>query len=154
MTNEYYKNLPRKRMSSGALFLNKNGEVLIVKPGYKDHWSIPGGIVEENESPKSACVREVKEEIGLDLVEPGFLCVDHVSAKDGKDESLQFIFDGGTLEDNTIKNIVLDQKEIVEYRCVRLSEAERLLSNNLKIKISRCLAAIKNNKSVYLENGR
>ena len=29
---EYYNSLPRKRMSAGALFLNADGEVLLVKP--------------------------------------------------------------------------------------------------------------------------
>ena len=41
--NDYYKNLPRKRMGSGALFFNSKDEALIVKPNYKDHWEIPGG---------------------------------------------------------------------------------------------------------------
>lgn len=79
MSENYYKNLPKKRMGAGALFFNENNEMLVVKPTYKDHWSIPGGVVEENESPRIACIREVKEEIGLEIRELKFLCVDWTS---------------------------------------------------------------------------
>lgn len=61
MGNQYYKGLPKKRMGVGALFLNDKNEILIVKPSYKDHWSVPGGVVDENESPRQACIREVKK---------------------------------------------------------------------------------------------
>ena len=81
MDVKYYKNLPKKRMGAGALILNQNDEILIVKPSYKDHWSVPGGVVEENESPRVACIRETKEEIGIDLKNIKFLCVDYNSNK-------------------------------------------------------------------------
>ncbi len=64
---EYLKNLPRKRMASGVIFFNEAGEILIVKPSYKDHWSVPGGVIDKDESPRDAALREVKEEVGLDL---------------------------------------------------------------------------------------
>jgi len=41
----------------------------MVKASYKDHWTFPGGIVDENESPKHAALREVQEEIGIRLDE-------------------------------------------------------------------------------------
>lgn len=69
MSEEYYKTLPKKRMAVGVLFFNSNNELLIVKPSYKSGWSIPGGVIEQDESPRMGFIREVKEEIGLD-VEP------------------------------------------------------------------------------------
>ena len=48
-------------MSAGAIFRNQDGDVLLVNPTYKEPWEIPGGIVEANESPKRACIREVQE---------------------------------------------------------------------------------------------
>lgn len=48
---------------------NKNGMVLITKrniqPGI-NKWALPGGFAESNETPESACLRELKEETGLD----------------------------------------------------------------------------------------
>jgi 8-oxo-dGTP diphosphatase len=113
MSKEYYENLPKKRMSSGALILNEEGNVLIVKPSYKDHWSIAGGVVEKNESPKVACIREVEEEIGLDIKAAKFLCLGYIPGIDEKDESLQFIFFGGMLNKKQINKIKIDGKEIV-----------------------------------------
>lgn len=92
MTNSYYQNLPKKRMGAGVLIFNEQEELLIIKPSYKDHWSIPGGVVENNESPKAAAKREVSEEINLILENLQLLCVDYVPSHDAKGESLQFFF--------------------------------------------------------------
>ena len=62
----YQRSLPKKRMSAGALFFDEAGRLLVVEPAYKSNWEIPGGAVELNESPRQACVREVKEELGLE----------------------------------------------------------------------------------------
>jgi 8-oxo-dGTP pyrophosphatase MutT (NUDIX family) len=37
--------------------------VLLLEPTYKNDWEIPGGIIEDNESPKECCEREVFEEL-------------------------------------------------------------------------------------------
>jgi len=96
--NDYYQKLPKKRMGVGALIFNEKDELLIVKPSYKDRWSIPGGVVEENESPRNACIREVMEEVSIELKHVRFLCIDYTRANSDKDESLQFIFYGGKLD--------------------------------------------------------
>lgn len=55
-----------------ALFTNFNKEykVLLIKrknDPYKGSWALPGGFVDENESPDDALIRESKEEISADL---------------------------------------------------------------------------------------
>ena len=49
--------------------INRTGEILITKrniePG-KNKWALPGGFVERNESPEKSCLRELKEETGID----------------------------------------------------------------------------------------
>ena len=154
--NDYYKNLPKKRMGAGSIFLDEKGNVLVVKPSYKDGWSIPGGTVDEDESPKQACIREVKEEISLSIDNVRFLCVDYGPKEhdhDGKSESLQFIFYGGILDKNSISKIKLDSRELTEFRFVTVSEAEKLLSQKLARRLPKCVEAIKTGTSVYLENG-
>jgi len=78
--NEYYKTLPKKRAAVGALIFNHSDQLLIVKPNYRDRWLIPGGVVEENESPRAGCAREIKEELSLDLVVNDLVCVDYKPA--------------------------------------------------------------------------
>ncbi|MFA6252238.1 MAG: NUDIX hydrolase [Candidatus Paceibacterota bacterium] len=154
MSSEYYKNLPKKRMGVGTLILNERGEILVVKPSYKDHWSITGGVIDENESPKDACIREAKEEIGIELKEVKFLCVDYASNIGEKGESLQFIFFGGKLSENEIGKIKLDGKEIVEYRFMKIAEVIPLLSEKLGKRLPKCLDALENDTAIYLEDGK
>ena len=141
-------------MGVGALILNAKDEILIVKPSYKGHWSIAGGVINENESPRTACLREAKEEIGIDLKDVKFLCVDYKSNSGEKGESLQFIFFGGKLSGSEIENIKLDGKEIVEYRFMKIDDALLLLSESLRVRLPKCLDALKNNTTIYLEDGK
>ena len=60
--------LPAKRMGSGALIRDPAGRVLLVEPTYKATWEIPGGNVERDEAPRAACARELREELGLEIV--------------------------------------------------------------------------------------
>ena len=64
----FEQTLPRKLSGAGVLCTDSQGKVLIVVPAYKPEWEIPGGTVENNESPKQACIREVKEELGICLL--------------------------------------------------------------------------------------
>lgn len=150
----YYKTLPKKRMGVGALILNERNELLIVKPSYKDHWSTPGGTVDENESPRSACIREVKEEVGLEIRDPKFLCVDWSSPSGEKEESLQFIFFGGVINAEQEKSIKLAPNEISDYKFLPLNEALPLLSEKLRRRIPKCLEALKNNTALYFEDAQ
>ena len=57
-TNEqrrtWLASLDRRFSSAAVLIENEQGELLIVKSNYKDHWSLPGGIVDPGESPLEA----------------------------------------------------------------------------------------------------
>ncbi len=66
-SSTFYATLPTKHVGAGCLFCDDLGRVLLVKPVYKDPWEIPGGGVEADESHLAACIREVREELGLDL---------------------------------------------------------------------------------------
>ena len=149
----YYKNLPKKRMGAGALIQNEKKEILIVKPSYRDHWSLPGGVVDENESPKAACIREVSEEVGLALKEVIFLGVAYYkNGHDNKGEALQFMFFGGMLDEHLIEKIKVDGKEIVEYKFLPEEKALPLLNPQLSKRLERCLDALETNTFVYLED--
>jgi 8-oxo-dGTP diphosphatase len=62
-----------KRRGCSIIFFNDHGQILLVlrddKPGipYPNMWDIPGGHVEKGETPKKCIVREMKEEMDLEL---------------------------------------------------------------------------------------
>lgn len=154
--NEYYKNLPKKRMAAGALIFDGEGRVLIVKPSYKDHWSIPGGVVDERESPRDACAREIREEIGITIPVGRLLCVDYTKERGEKDESLQFIFYGGVLGESGLRNIRIDGKEIIDHRFVPCEEAIGLfggVERGFAKRVAACFASLNAEGAAYLEDG-
>ena len=155
MDNNYYNNLPRKRIGAGALILNEQDEVLIVKQSYKDYWSISGGVVDDGESPRVACIREVREELGIDLKIADFICLDYTNVIENgeKREHLQFIFFGGKLSEEEIGKIKIDNEEIIDLKFVKIEEALPMLGEKLRKRLPKALTALKNNLPIYLENG-
>lgn len=154
MTNnlKWQESLPKKRMGAGALIFNEQDEILLVKPTYyKDIWTFPGGVVEADESPKQACIREIKEEIGLNINRLEFVCVAHYPATNEKTENLQFVFSAGQLNAKQIKNIKIDGEEISKHKFFKLKDALKLLSPRAAERVQQSLDAIKNNKAIYLE---
>lgn len=63
---------------AAIIFENEKGELLLYLRDNKtsipfpDHWDLIGGHVEEGETPEQALVREVKEELDIDLKEYKF----------------------------------------------------------------------------------
>lgn len=150
--NDYYQNLPKKRMGAGVLIFNKKNELLITKTNYKEGRTIPGGVVDKNESPREACLREVREEIDIALKDIRFLALDYTSPEGDKSESLQFIFYGGVIDETAIAQIKLGEDEITEYKFADIETALSLLNKKLAKRIPRCMETLKNNCPIYLES--
>ena len=144
--------LPAKRMGAGAVIRNSSGDVLVVKPVYKAGWELPGGAVENGESPRAACEREIVEELRLRVEVGPMLCVDYNSSTGDYLESLMFLFDVGPLDDATLSSLRLDPRELSEYRWVSVDDALVMLDE----RVARRLEAVMRPKSssAYLENQR
>jgi ADP-ribose pyrophosphatase YjhB (NUDIX family) len=144
--------VPRIPASSGAMIFDRSGRLLIANPTYKDHWTIPGGIMEDDgETPWEACRREVLEEVGL-VVETGRLAaVDFLHPKRSEPGGMRFLFDCGALPDTTLAGITLQETELSEHRLVDPARALELLSGPLRRRVGAALAA---SECVYLEDGR
>ena len=140
----------RKRVAAGALLLNTDQRILLVNPPYKPQWEIPGGMVEEAESPLAACRREVLEEIGL-AIHPGpLLSVGYLHDR-GRGDALRFVFWGGVLEESAISQIRLPVDELSEYRFVTLAEASHLLLPTLHAQVAQALQNLQGGQQVYWE---
>lgn len=86
--------LPRKRVAGGVLFRDADSRIMMVEPVYKPGLEIPGGIADEDESPLQTCVREVREELGIEPPIGELLGVDWMPRHGVWPDGLLFIFDG------------------------------------------------------------
>ncbi len=59
----------RCRVLGSCVIVEKDGHVLLVRQtyGHRSYWFFPGGGRKNNENPKRAAERELKEEVGLSL---------------------------------------------------------------------------------------
>lgn len=55
--------------SAGALAVieRDDGAILLIRQVYRRDWGLPGGLVKRLEAPADAAVREVREEVGLQI---------------------------------------------------------------------------------------
>jgi len=113
----WFATLPTMYGAAAALFTDEQGRVLLVKPNYRDHWSLPGGILEHGEPPAAGCAREVAEELGLSITPGDLLTVDWVAPEARRPRPIvHWIFDGGTIPAAT--PITLQAAELDDYRFV------------------------------------
>jgi 8-oxo-dGTP diphosphatase len=153
---DYVSTLPGKRMAAGVLLFDGSGRVLLVEPTYKRGWEFPGGAVMADESPWSAAVREVKEELGLVLTgSPRLLVTDWVPPRERRTECVVWLFDGGPLGAAEVATIRLPAEELRSFRFAAEQEAAELLP---PIRARRLRAALavraEGSRPGYLEDGR
>lgn len=135
------------------MLFDSKQRLLIVKPSYKAGWIIPGGVVEKDESPLRACIREVREEVGLNVKRMRMVGLDYVSAAKGKNENLQFIFYGGVLAATKIQRIKLQPDELADFQFAAVVTALKLLRKKMARRLPHCLRALEKNSCAYLEDG-
>ena len=141
-----------KVMGAAALIQDEAGALLIVKPTYRDGWLLPGGMVEPDELPKRTCRREVKEEVGLELELSRLLCVDYQNRQRKGVERMRFLFDGGTLTQAQVGQIVLQEEELSAHTFVPSDEALEKLNPILSRCVRHALTAAQTGETFYLEN--
>jgi 8-oxo-dGTP diphosphatase len=148
-----YPALPKKRLAAGVLLLNEQDHILIVKPTYRPDWLLPGGAVEDRESPGAACLREVREELGVEIALERLLCVEYLSEELPQTECVQFVFYGGRMNEMQRLTITLPDAELSEYRFVTMEEAMLLLSRKLARRLPHCMQALREQTALYVEDG-
>jgi 8-oxo-dGTP diphosphatase len=144
--------MAQPRVAAGALFHDTAGRILLLRPTYKDYWDIPGGYVEPGESPYAACVREIREELGITPPLGKLLVTDWAPAEREGDKIL-YIFDGGTLDDDDLTRIAFEDGEIAEYRYVGPRDLDNLVPARLTRRLHLALAARRENRAIYAEHG-
>ena len=141
-------NFPQKRWWAGVLFFDVDWKVLLLKPTYKNDWEIPGGIIEDNKSPKECCEREILEEIGLKKQVWELLCLEYQREED---DSYMFVFDGGVLSPDEIDMMKLQESEIKSYKFCNVEKIKERVLEKMFARIGKCIEARKKSRVIYYE---
>lgn len=141
----------RPECAAAALFVDVEGEVLLVEPTDKAMWEIPGARVERGETPRQACTRVLSESFGLDLELGRLLVVDW--APHVRDERVRFVFDGGALSDEQLESIELPPAEFTSWAFLPPDELFVMMEPRLVRRVTAALAARTTGATSYLEGG-
>ena len=135
----------RKRQTARVMLFNEAGAILLVRfvvpraDGEFVFWALPGGEIEAGESEPEAAVREVREELGLELqvVGPVYRDSNQFLHQGEMQDNVDFLFRavcGG--EEPRLIGFTADEKEIMkEIRWWSVAEieasGERIFPQNL-----------------------
>ena len=84
-----------------------------------EYWDIPGGMVEEGETPSVAAIRETKEEVNLDIVIGPILHEDSNYDESKGTVFTRIVYQAELIDGQDENNIILQEDEHSEYRLVK-----------------------------------
>ncbi|UFJ41077.1 NUDIX domain-containing protein [Brevibacillus humidisoli] len=111
------------RLGVGAVITNEQNEILLVlrnRNPEKDTWSIPGGKVDPYETLEHCVIREVKEEVNLDVEVKGLLCMAETIRPESEEHWVSAIYEV-TVKSGEARNMESDGA-IADLKWVRLDQ--------------------------------
>jgi ADP-ribose pyrophosphatase YjhB (NUDIX family) len=145
----WFDSLPGVVLAAGALITDLAGRVLLVKPNYRELWSVPGGICEFGEPPYVGCHREVAEEIGLEITVGRLLAIDWSQPYGTQARPIvHHIFDGGQIDDG--RDIVLQEAELDGYRFTHAGELAAYLPPGGLARVTGAMRAASSGQTVFV----
>lgn len=109
----------------GAVIYNDSGEIFLMKSPKWKRWLIPGGKIEEGEDEKEALIREIKEEMGIELCDIfRFGEMFKEPSDDFKDPELKFHFIDFFAK--AMQTEINPNEEISEYGWFKIEDALKL----------------------------
>ncbi len=142
--------LPTKRVIAQGLIRNHAGEILLCELTYKSEWDLPGGVVDPHESPAHAVVREVREELQVEMSPRSLVAVNWLPSWRGWDDAMLCVFDLG-VDDQVIARARLEPRELRALHWCTLEEVERRAADY----VTRMLRRLEpqTDETAYLEDG-
>lgn len=66
----------------------QDGKIILVRHWYNSLWVMPGGGIKKYETPEQAAIREIKEEIGIEIKQLDYLLGIYSNTKEGKNDEV------------------------------------------------------------------
>ena len=146
--------LPRKRAIAQMLVRDTEDRVLLCSLTYKQDWDLPGGVVEVNESPRTAAEREIEEELSLTVPAGSLVLTDWLPPWSGWDDAVCLVFDGGRHEPGIADRIVPQRREIRTARFCSSAEVHELCADFTARRVDSALANAAAGRCTFTESGR
>ena len=139
--------------AADALIRNDKGEILLVDPGYKPGWDLPGGMLED-EGPEHAVAREALEELGVQVDVGRLLAMDTVPAHVYGRTLVAYIYAAHPRSPVDPTHLVLQDEEITGAGYFPEPEALALLPAPLRHRLAAALDAERGSHTAVLLDGR
>jgi ADP-ribose pyrophosphatase YjhB (NUDIX family) len=149
---DWHASLPGVVLAAAGLIRDDSGRVLVVKPNYRDYWTLPGGVCEFGEAPHAGCAREVEEEIGLRLPVGRLLAVDwqlplEIYGQQAR-PAVYFVFDCGVL--HSMSGVRLQEEELDDCRFATERELSTLLAETTVPRIRAAISSLSSGCARYV----
>ena len=130
---------PKVRFGSRGIILNEEGKIALLYKENKNEYKLPGGGIENNESPEKAFIRECQEEIGVNVeIEKCLGTAEEHKTKENF-KQISFVFFARKINDLPQTN--LTQQEIDEGSKIvwanKVDALEKLQDSLLNLKASK-----------------
>jgi|SRR5690625_2391930 len=146
---QWFASLPTAYLAAFGLITDATGRVLLVDPNYREHWTLPGGVVEDGEPPHLACEREVDEEVGLRRTAGVLLSLQWSAPRGVRPKPfVSFVFDCGEVDPGAA--ITLQEEELDGYAFFEPEAAMGMMDPALAPRLSGALEARSRGATVYV----
>jgi len=133
-SGNFFASLPRKVVAAATLCRDAQGRLLVVYDSFRRHWTIPGGVVDRDEDPRSGAIRETWEEAGLRVDVDALLGV----FSDVWPDRIVLVFNASPL-DPAATPAPIHTHEIREAAWVDFGAALDLLAPHVRAQVTRSL---------------
>lgn len=118
----------RPSSQAAKVVLNHENSILLIRHSFGPYyWTLPGGGIKKGEDPAIAAVREVKEELNINITTPIFLGTTPLSTDYKNCTIFVFSFSPPT------QDFRIDEVELVEAKWFSLTELPKLGRNAQKM---------------------
>ncbi len=144
--------LPTKRLIAQGLVRDSAGSLLLCELTYKRDWDLPGGVVDPGEAPASCLVREIREELGVDVTVGRLVAVNWLTPWLGWQDAVVLVFEVDPVGDDLLERVTLLEREIRSVHWVDSAAAfDRVAPYNVRMLTS--LASAGGPETLLLEDG-